>query len=185
VSQGWREALAEAVAREDGAALVRMAREAYAPVLRYLVGRLYSEDEPVKWRSVRGLGALVADRALVGDERARDLLRRFFWALNDESGAVPYGVPEAIGEVLAARSELQATFLPLLCAQLTEEDVSQTGAVERGVIWALGRVGPPVAATSAAAVAALQRAAAEHPDPGTREVARAALEAVGAGAAPR
>ena len=181
MSGGRREELAEAVAREDGAALVRLAREAFAPVLRYLVGRLYSDDEQAKWRSVRALGVVAADHEIVSDERARDLLRRFFWALNDESGAVPYGVPEAIGEMLAVRSELQTTFLPLLCAQLSEEDMAQTGPIERGVIWALGRVGPPVAETSAEAVAALRRAATEHPDPETREIAGGALGAVGGG----
>jgi methylated-DNA-[protein]-cysteine S-methyltransferase len=185
VSGGRREELAEAVAREDGAALVRLAREALGPVLRYLAGRLYSDDEQAKWRSARALGVVAADHEIVSDERARDLLRRFFWALNDESGTVPYGVPEAIGEILAVRAELQAAFLPLLCAQLTEEDMAQTGPIERGVIWALGRVGPPVARASAEAVAALRRAATEHPDHGTREIARGALEAVGGGVPPR
>jgi hypothetical protein len=184
VSEGRREELAEAVTREDGAALVRLAREAFAPVLRYLVGRLYSVDEQAKWRSVRALSVVAADPEIVGDERARDLLRRFFWALNDESGAVPYGIPEAIGEILAVRAELQATFLPLLCAQLTEEDMLQTGPIERGVIWALGRVGPPVAETSPKAVAALRRAATGHPDPETREIARGALGAVGGSVTP-
>jgi hypothetical protein len=182
VSEGRREQLAGAVAREDRAALLRLAREGFAPVLRYLVGRLYSDDEQAKWRSVRGLGAVTADREIVGEERVTDLLRWFFWALSDESGAVPYGVPEAIGEILAVRSELQASFLPLLCALLTEEDMAQTGPIERGVIWALGRVGPPVAEASAEAVAALRRAAAGHPDPETREMAREALRAVGGGA---
>ncbi len=185
MSVGRREELAEAVAREDEAALVRLAREARAPVLRYLVGRLSSADEEAKWRSVRALGIVAADREILSDERARDLLRRFFWALNDESGAVPYGVPEAIGEVLTARSELQASFLPLLCAQLTEEDMAQVGCIERGVIWALGRVGPPVAAASAEAVAALRRAGTTHADPEVRDAARAALRAVGGAAPPR
>ena len=51
--------------------------------------------------------------------------RRFFWALNDESGAVPYGVPEAVGEILAVRPEMQPTFLSILCAHLTEEDMDR------------------------------------------------------------
>jgi hypothetical protein len=185
MSGGRREELAEAVAREDGAALVRLAGEARGPVLRYLVGGLSRADEEAKWRSVRALGVVAADREILSDERARDLLRRFFWALNEESGAVPYGVPEAIGEILAVRPELQANFLPLLCAQLTEEELAQVGPIERGVIWALGRVGPPVVAASAEAVAALRRAATAHPDPALRDVARVALRAVGGGVPPR
>jgi len=179
VNKTWEGEMGAALNRQDPEALRALMRQLPARMLRFLSGRLYSADDSEKWQAVWGFGTVVGDRQLFGDERARDLLRRFFWALNDESGAVPHGVPEAIGEILAVRAELQATFLPLLCAQLTEEEMLQTGPIERGVIWALGRVGPPVAETSPEAVAALQRAAAGHPDPETREIARGALGAVG------
>jgi len=167
--------LVDALARRDGQALLACARERLAGVLRSVTGRLYSASDPEKWQAVWGIGALFGDRHLVSEERAIDLLRRFFWALNDESGAVPYGVPEAIGEILAVRPELQQTFLSLLCAHLTEEDMVQTGPIERGLIWALGRVGPPVAPCGPGAVEAIRCAAGSHPDPETRATAAWAL----------
>jgi hypothetical protein len=151
--------------------LVRLARPKLGPVLRYLSGRLSSADEEEKWQAVRGLGAVVGDRQIVSHDKATDLLRRFFWALNEESGAVPYGMPEAIGEILALRSELQKVFLPILCALATDEDMLQTGPIERGVLWALGRVGPPVGRCAPEAVEAVAAAATRHPDPETRRVA--------------
>jgi hypothetical protein len=167
--------LVAALARKDGGALLTCARLRLAGVLRSVTGRLYSASEAEKWQAVWGIGVLVGDRQLVGEERVVDLLRRFFWALNDESGAVPYGVPEAVGEILAARPELQPVFLSILCAHLTEEDMAQTGPIERGLLWALGRVGPPVGQTSPEAVEALRRLAGSHPDPETRATSAWAL----------
>jgi hypothetical protein len=161
--------------RGDPDALLRVARPETGRVLRYLTGRLVSADEEEKWRAVRGLGRVVGDRQIVSRDRATDLLRRFFWALNEESGAVPYGMPEAIGEILAVRSELQEDFLPILCALVTDEDMLQTGPIERGVLWALGRVGPPVGRCSPEAVEAVAAAARNHPDPETRKVAGRSL----------
>jgi AraC family transcriptional regulator of adaptative response/methylated-DNA-[protein]-cysteine methyltransferase len=122
---------------EDYAGLVRLARAQSGKVVRYLSGRLYSADEVEKWRAVRAFEHLAP---VLTEEKATELLRRFFWALNDESGAVPYGVPEAIGAILAVRPELQAQFLPILRSMVTEEDMLQTGPIEKGVLWALERI---------------------------------------------
>lgn len=167
--------LIEALARRNGEALRTCARRRLAGLLRSVTGRLYSASDVEKWQAVWGIGILVGDKQLVSGERAVDLLRRFFWALNDESGAVPYGVPEAVGEILAVRPELQPTFLSMLCAHLTEEDMAQTGPIERGLIWALGRVGPPVADCAPGAVEVVQSLAGSHPDPETRATAAWAL----------
>ena len=174
----WKDDLESALAHEDHEAILAVARQQVARVIRYLNGRLYSGDAGEKWQAVRALGALLRDRELVDDRRATDLLRRFVWALNDESGAVPYGMPEAIGEVLAVRPEFQQAFLPILCSLLTEDDMSQTGPVEQGALWAVGRVGRPVSEYSSEVVSAVRAAAEKHPDLETREVAVWALERI-------
>ncbi len=106
------------------------------------------------------------------------LLQRFLWALNDESGAVPYGVPEAIGEILAARPGHRASILPILCGMLTEEETFQTGAVERGIYWALGRVGADALTHCPKVLDVVATAARSHPDAQTRAAAAAALAAL-------
>ena len=141
--------------------------------LRYHIGRLASADEGEKLRAARAIGRAAA---AMSREKAEELLRRFFWSLNDESGAVPFGIPEAVGEVLAARPELQGAFLPILCSLATVEEMSQTGPIERGVFWALGRVGTAAAECSPAAVRAARVAAESHADAETRRVAAWAAE---------
>ncbi len=167
--------LAQLLENEDYAAIKAVAQKRTAKVVRYLSGRLYTEDMQQKFRAVRAFGEIVADPDVFSERKATDLLRRFFWAMNDESGAVPYGVPEAIGEVLAVRPELQPEFLKVLCAMITHEDLLQTGPIERGVMWALGRVGTPVGECSPMAVQGLAAAVANHPDPATRDAAANAL----------
>ncbi len=174
----WQQQLESTLPLQDAGALLRLARGRIGWTLRRLTARLYSACESEKGQAVWGLGVLVADRQLVGQEEAAEQLRRFFWALSDESGMVPYGVPEAIGEILARRPELQEHFLPMLCSLMTDEDRVQSGAIERGVIWALGRVGPPVARAAPEAVEALRTLSETHPDRETREAAGRSLASV-------
>jgi hypothetical protein len=170
--------LATAFRREDTAALVALAGGRPGRVVRFLTGRLYSADAEEKWRAVRGLGALAREPGVLDDRRLLDLLQRFLWALNDESGAVPYGVPEAIGEILAARPEHRASILPILCGMLVEEETFQTGAVERGIYWALGRIGPEALTHCPHVLDVVAANAQDHADAGTRAVAAAALAAL-------
>jgi HEAT repeat protein len=178
VSADWKAEIEAALAAGEEGPLLALARRHTPRFLRYLTGRLCSSDEQVKWRAVRALGLAAADRSLVDERRGEETLRRFAWALNDESGAVPYGVPEAIGEVLAVRPEFRETFLPILCSLVTLEEMSQTGPIERGALWALGRVGPETGRYCAGAVEAIRRAALSHPDGETRAVAARALDAI-------
>lgn len=178
VTGNWKQELDAIIKKRDWGSLRALAKERPPRVIRYLQSRLY-EPEPERREPVLGaLGELARDTVILDHERVLNLLRRFVWALNDESGAVPFGVPEAIGEILAARPEFQETFLPLLCGLLTEEEMSQTGPIERGALWAAGRVGPAVAACSEGAVRSVRATALSHPDPATCETARRALEAI-------
>ena len=171
----WNIELARALDQQDEPALRRAASAGTAKTIRFLSGRLSSHNEQTKWKAVHSLGVVVGERHVISADRVRELLRRFFWSLNDESGAVPFGVPEAIGEVLAVRTELQPEFLPMLCSLAYHPELAQTGSIERGVFWALGRVGQRAAACSPEAVQAVTLAAGQHPDPETRRVAAEAV----------
>ena len=167
----WKAEVEALLEAEDHPALLRVSQGAPARALRYLSGRLYSEDADIKWRAVRALGALAADPALLTEEKLTEQLRRYLWSLNDESGAVPFGVAEAIGEILARRPSLQEAFLPLICSMTHEEEVTQTGTIERGVIWAIGRVGVSALRCNPDVLPRIRSVAAAHPDPETRQVA--------------
>ncbi len=167
--------LARAVEQGDEAALRRAVLAGAARTIRFLSAQLYSADDGAKRKALRALGVVVAERKAVSDDRARELLRRFFWWLSDESGAVPFGVAEAVGEVLAVRPELQPDFLPRLCSLAHHPELLQTGSIERGVLWALGRLGQASAICSPEAVKTVTWAAHQHPDPETRKTAAWAL----------
>lgn len=102
------------------------------------MAELYSTDPKRKWRAVLALGLAMGELTTAKVERQ---VRHFLWAMNDESGAVPYGIPEALGETLAVRPELKPGILPILVSFLVSEDLFQTGTILAGAIWALGRVG--------------------------------------------
>ena len=174
-----RHELARLFETGDVDAMVALARRQPGLALRFLTGRLYSADQDEKWRAVRAIGTLARQPGLLTDSRLLDLLRRFLWALNDESGAVPFGVPEAIGEVLAMRPEHRASILPILCGMLSEAETFQTGPVERGIYWALGRIGPDVVAHCPDVLETVAAAARSHPDADTRAAAAEALACIG------
>ena len=109
-------------------------------LVRRILARLYARDPREKWRAVAALGVVAAEDVMAED-KARELVKRFTWALNDESGAVPFGVPEALGEVIASRPLFRPIYTPLLVSYLVHEELVQTGHILAGAIWALGRVG--------------------------------------------
>jgi hypothetical protein len=135
-----RSELARAWEADDETVLRQALADKPLLTLRYLGSRLCSADDDEKWRAVQRIGALCADTRLVPLKTLKELLRDFAWLLSDESGAVPYGVPEAMGEILARRRELLSSHLPPLLALLAEAERFQTGPVLDGVLWAIGRV---------------------------------------------
>jgi methylated-DNA-[protein]-cysteine S-methyltransferase len=171
----WALDLQKAIDEQDWERLRRLAVVQPAKALRYLTARLYVAEAAGRCNAARALGAVAGEPGIVSDEKIRELLRRYFWWLNDESGAVPLGIPEAIGAILAARPELQPEFLPILCSLAYHPECLQTGPIERGVFWALGHIGRPAATCSSDAVRAIADAAQQHPDRETQVTATWAL----------
>jgi len=113
-------------------------------VWRRLWRFLYHGDEAVRQRAAGAFGLAVALHSEGRPELAREVLRRLFWAMNEESGSVCWGAPEAVGEVLRHRPELCDDFVPLLVSLLSDP------ALRRGVLRALARLGPECAAAGEA-----------------------------------
>ncbi|MFC1869605.1 DVU0298 family protein, partial [Thermodesulfobacteriota bacterium] len=73
---------------------------------------LYSEDPLIKWNAVTSMGAIVSKLAHEDMEAARVVIRRLMWNLNDESGGIGWGSPEAIGEILSSHKALAEEYSP-------------------------------------------------------------------------
>ena len=113
----------------------------FPKILNRLFSALCSEDEEIKWPAVTAVGFLVADLAGRDLERARNILRRMMWSLNEESGGIGWGLPEAMGEILARNEDLAREFARFLVSYLRPEgNFLEFEPLQRGVLWAIGRL---------------------------------------------
>lgn len=113
------------------------ARKAVNPLFSFL----HSSDELVKYRAVTALGVIVADLAQKDLESARVVMRRFIWNLNDESGGIGWGSPEAMGEIMARSAALAEEYATLLVSYLTPDgNFLEHPILQRGLLWGVGRL---------------------------------------------
>lgn len=104
------------------------------------------DREPlVRWRAVEGLGMLTAHLAKIALERARVLIRIFMWYLNEESGNLGWGIPEAIGESLARSPRLAPEYASILVSYISDEpgmdgNFLDHAELRRGACWGLARL---------------------------------------------
>lgn len=123
------------------AALQKFSRMPAQRLLKHLQARLPSANPKIKWRAVMALGQTVRDLAARDLEAARDFARRLLWALNEESGAVPWGCAEALGEIMASDQRLAREYACLLLSYITKGcNFLEFGALQGGVAWGLGRL---------------------------------------------
>ncbi len=122
-------------------ALVRMAKGNEGKTANGLIGLLTDSKETVKWRAVIALGQLADQMFSEDPEGVRKVIRQLIWNLNDESGGIGWGMPEALGEILAVVPALREGYSGLLAAYLVEGGCRlENEQLQKGVIWGLGRL---------------------------------------------
>jgi len=95
----------------------------------------------LKWRAVTAIGILVAGLADSEMESARVIMRRLMWHLNDESGGIGWGVPEAMGEIMARSAGLAREFNHILVSYARPDgNFLEHSILQRGVLWGIGRL---------------------------------------------
>lgn len=113
------------------------ARKAVNPLFSFL----YNSDELIKYRAVTAFGLIVADLATQDLESARVVMRRFIWNLNDESGGIGWGSPEAMGEIMARSDPLAEEYATLLISYLMPDgNFLEHPVLQRGLLWGIGRL---------------------------------------------
>ena len=65
-------------------------------------------------RAAYALGGVMARLYEESHEEAKNIVRRFMWHMNEESGNIGWGIPEAFGETLAQSAPLADTFRRVL-----------------------------------------------------------------------
>jgi hypothetical protein len=110
-------------------------------VSKSLISLTADLDQDRRWRAIRALGLVTSRMYDREPEQARQVVRQLIWNLNEESGGIGWGMPEAFGEILARQEDLAREYACLLACYLVEdESFLETEGLQTGVIWALGRV---------------------------------------------
>ena len=117
-------------------------------LLNPLFSALCHRVEQVRFRAVRCFGRIVPAMAARNLESARIVMRRFLWSLNDESGGIGWGAPEAMAEIMCHSEILRQEYLHMLISYMREdgEEAFQDGnfielpMLQRGVLWGVGRL---------------------------------------------
>ena len=105
----------------------------------HLFSHFYHRNELIKFRSITAMGALGSRIGRKNMEKARVVLRRIMWNLNDESGGIGWGSPEAMGEILCQSPELALEFKSILFSYLDPEgNYLEHEMLQRGVLWGIG-----------------------------------------------
>ncbi len=110
-------------------------------VVNSLFSSLCSSGEQTKWRAVTAMGTVVANLADEDIESARVIIRRLMWSLNDESGGIGWGAPEAIGEILACHEQLAREYANILTSYIKEdENFLEHEPLQKGAMWGVARL---------------------------------------------
>jgi hypothetical protein len=112
-------------------------RQAVNPLFSFL----YSGEEILRWRAITAMGVVVGQLACCHMESARVIMRRLMWNLNDESGGIGWGSPEAMGEITAVHERLAMEFHRILISYIDPSgNYLEHEGLQRGALWGVGRL---------------------------------------------
>ncbi|BBO69283.1 hypothetical protein DSCA_32130 [Desulfosarcina alkanivorans] len=112
-------------------------RQAVNPLFSFF----YSTEERIRWHAVTAMGVVVAGLAETAMESARVVMRRLMWNLNDESGGIGWGSPEAMGEITAGHPRLADEFACILMSYINPAgNFLEHEILQRGSLWGVGRL---------------------------------------------
>ncbi len=122
-------------------ALDEISRLPCRQVINPLFSLLYHKDQDLRWAAIKAMGMVVAKLADEDMESARVVMRRLMWNLNDESGGIGWGSPEAMGEILACHDGLAKEYAHILISYTREDgNYLEHEALQRGLIWGIGKL---------------------------------------------
>jgi len=147
-------------------------------VLGGLIALTYDPDLQVVWRAIEAMGMAVDEVARSDKAYAKEHMRRLYWLITEEAGAVFWRAPECMAECCVRRPTLFKSHVPIafhLLETLEEEDLEH---FRPGTLWAIGRL-IGVAGEDLHTVLPLVVEALDRPDPQARGMAVWCLGEVG------
>ena len=117
-------------------------------IIHHLFAALCSVEGWKKWHAVKAFGVVVPKIRRDNPETARIVMRRFLWSLNNESGGIGWGAPEAMAEIMANDDILFTEYSHMLISYMWEDgpELLQDGnflelpMLQRGLLWGIARL---------------------------------------------
>ncbi|MHB8810333.1 MAG: DVU0298 family protein [Desulfobulbaceae bacterium] len=117
-------------------------------VIHALFSAICRPEEPLRWHAVQAMGMCVALLAETDREAARIVVRRLLWSLNEESGGIGWGAPEALAEIMGRHQGLAGEYVHMLISYMRDDglELCQEGnflehaVLQRGLLWGIGRL---------------------------------------------
>lgn len=148
-------------------------RETLGPLLGFLL-----HGGEMTGRAACAIGVSVAALAGRDMEAARVVMRRLMWSMNEESGNIGWGIPQAMAEILARSPALAKEFNRVLISYIrdtgAEDNYIDHVPLLRYCFWAVGRLAASAPLSALPAVSALKDGLA-HEDLAVRSQAALAL----------
>ena len=164
----WRDHLPE---------LRSMGQPAVGPLFSFLL------LEPLmRHKAALALGQVVAGLEEGSAEELLNIMRRLMWHMNEESGNIGWGIPEAFAEILAQHRRLGDEFYPILNSYVIDtgkgDNFCDNNVLRRSCFRAVERFALARPDLASKARGPLQ-AGLRDEDPVCREIAREALGKIG------
>ena len=109
-------------------------------VLGSLIALTFDPDLQVVWRAIEAMGMAIEKVARFDKSYAKEHMRRLYWLITEEAGAVFWRAPECMAECCARLPSLFRSHVPIafhLLETLEEEDLEH---FRPGTLWAIGRL---------------------------------------------
>ena len=109
--------------------------------MRPLLALLASREAALQARAVTALGLLTARLAEQDTEAARNVMRRLMWTLNDESGSIGWGAPQAMAEIMVRHEGLAQEYVTILVSYMHPDgNYLEHPPLQRDLLQAIGRL---------------------------------------------
>lgn len=109
-----------------------------------LFSALFSTQDTIHWHAVSCMGEAVSRLAAERMEAARIVMRRLMWSLNDESGGIGWGAPEAMGEIMAWDPSLAREYSSILLSYIVPcngpDNYLEYTPLRQGAYWGIARL---------------------------------------------
>lgn len=130
----WQEHLRDELAGADKAALSGL----ISPLISFL------NRPDLRWQSAFALGQATARLAEKDMESARVVMRRLMWGMNEESGNLGWGIPEAMGCILGQCPALAAEYARIFATYVRdtkrEDNFVEYPPLRSGAYWGVGHL---------------------------------------------